>query len=62
MMGMIGYPYTKERVLSLLRNDWKIDEKILKKAYQLQKTLDIPKHYYDKEFEDKVAKKKTGRR
>ncbi|WP_324172386.1 tetratricopeptide repeat protein [Sulfurimonas sp.] len=44
MIGMIGHPYTKERVLGLLRNDWKIDEPTLKKAYELQKTL-VPNPY-----------------
>jgi len=44
MIGMIGHPYTKERVLGLLRDDWKIDEETLKKAYELQKTL-VPNPY-----------------
>ena len=44
MIGMIGHPYTKERVLGLLRDDWKIDEPTLKKAYELQKTL-VPNPY-----------------
>ena len=44
MIGMIGHPYTKERVLGLLRNDWKIDEATLKKAYELQKKL-VPNPY-----------------
>ena len=57
MMGMIGHPYTKERVLGLLRNTWKIDEPTLKKAYQLQKKL-VPDPYYDPEFEAVSASKK----
>ena len=61
MFAMIGHPYTKERVLGLLRDDWKIDESTLKEAYQLQKTL-VPNPYFDKEFEDEKPKKKTGRR
>ena len=44
MIGMIGHPYTKERVLGLLRDDWKIDKPTLKKAYELQKTL-VPNPY-----------------
>ncbi len=44
MIGMIGHPYTKERVLGLLRDDWKIDEATIKKAYELQKTL-VPNPY-----------------
>lgn len=38
-------PYTKESVLTLLRDDWKIDEATLENAYNLQLELDIPKHY-----------------
>ena len=44
MLGMIGHPYTKKRVLGLLRDDWKIDEPTLKKAYELQQTL-VPTPY-----------------
>lgn len=44
MIGMIGHPYTKERVLGLLRDDWKIDEETITKAYELQKTL-VPNPY-----------------
>ncbi len=64
MMGMIGHPYTKERVIGLLRNDWKIDEKTLLKAYTLQKKL-IPNPYLDPEFEAQIPtpqKSKRGRR
>ena len=64
MMGMIGHPYTRERVIGLLRNDWKIDEKTLQKAYILQKKL-IPNPYLDPEFEVQAPaphKNKRGRR
>jgi len=44
MISMIGHPYTKERVLGLLRDDWKIDEVTLKEAYELQKNL-VPNPY-----------------
>lgn len=60
LIALIEYDYTQKEVLDFLKNDWKIDESTIKKAYQLQKTLDIPKHYYDPEFEDKNTKK-TGR-
>ncbi|WP_422079245.1 tetratricopeptide repeat protein [Sulfurimonas sp.] len=41
----IGNGYTKKETLKYLRNDWKVDEKTIKKAYKLQLKLDIPKHY-----------------
>jgi tetratricopeptide (TPR) repeat protein len=61
MMGMIGHPYTRKRVIGLLRNDWKIDKKTLLKAYQLQKKL-IPDPYLDPEFESLIPKPKEGNR
>ncbi|PCI26298.1 MAG: hypothetical protein COB67_10205 [SAR324 cluster bacterium] len=62
ILAMVNYGYTKQEVFNFLRNDWKIDQATIKKAYQLQKTLDIPKHYYDKDLEDTPPKKKIGRR
>ena len=41
----IGSGFTKKETLEYLRNDWKVDEATIKKAYQLQLKLDIPKHY-----------------
>ena len=64
MMGMIGHPYTRERIIGILRNNWKIDEKTLLKAYTLQKKL-IPNPYLDPEFEAQIPapqKSKRGRR
>jgi len=63
VIASIEYGYDKKETFDYLKNDWKIDQATIKKAYQLQKTLDIPKHYYDPELEDKpLPKKKTGRR
>jgi TPR repeat protein len=45
IFAMVNYGYTKDEVLSFLKNDWKLDRDTLQKAYELQKTLDIPKHY-----------------
>ena len=45
IFAMVNYGYTKEEVLDFLKNDWKLDRDTLQKAYELQKTLDIPKHY-----------------
>ncbi|WP_422079253.1 tetratricopeptide repeat protein [Sulfurimonas sp.] len=41
----IGNGFTKKETLKYLRNDWKVDEETIKKAYKLQLKLDIPKHY-----------------
>ncbi|PCI25948.1 MAG: hypothetical protein COB67_10460 [SAR324 cluster bacterium] len=60
-LATIEKSYTKKQILDFLKNDWKIDEATIKKAYHLQKTL-VPNPYYDKEFEEKIAKKKSGRR
>ena len=53
MMGMINHPYTRDRVIGLLKDDWKIDHKTLLKAYQLQKKL-IPDPYTDPIFEKEL--------
>jgi len=44
-LAMANYGYTKEQVFEFLKNTRKIDDETIKKAYQLQQTLDIPKHY-----------------
>ena len=62
VLASIEYGYGKKETFDYLKNDWKIDQATIKKAYQLQKTLDIPKHYYDPELEETPPKKKTGRR
>lgn len=59
-LALIDIKYPKQKVLSYLKTKWNLTDEEIKKAYQLQKTLDIPKHYYDPEFEDKNTKK-TGR-
>jgi len=61
MMGMIGHPYTRERVIGALRYNWKIDEKTLLKAYILQKKL-IPNPYLDPEFEAQIPTPHRNRR
>ena len=64
ILGLIEKGYTKQEVISHLRNDWKIDEKTLQEAYILQKKL-IPNPYIDPEFEAKIPaphKSKRGRR
>ena len=45
ILASAAYDYSKEEVLNALKNDWKIDRETLKKAYDLQLKLDIPKHY-----------------
>ena len=40
----IGKSYSKKEILDFLKNDWKIDEPTLKKAYELQKKL-VPDPY-----------------
>ncbi|PHR55861.1 MAG: hypothetical protein COA44_09475 [Arcobacter sp.] len=60
-IATIDKSYTKKEIFDFLKDDWKIDEATIKKAYHLQKTL-VPNPYYDKEFEEQTVKKKTGRR
>lgn len=43
-IATIDKSYSKKEILDFLRNDWKIDEKTLKKAYELQLTL-VPEPY-----------------
>jgi len=45
ILAMAEYGYTRQEVFDFLKNDWKIDQETLKKAYELQLKLDIPKHY-----------------
>jgi len=44
-LAMINYGYTQKEVFDFLKKERKIGSKTLKKAYDLQLTLDIPKHY-----------------
>ena len=44
-LAWIAYGEPKNDILNFLKNDWKLDRDTLQKAYELQKTLDIPKHY-----------------
>lgn len=59
-LSLANNGHSKQKVLSYLKTKWNLTDEEIKKAYQLQKILDIPKHYYDPEFEDKNTKK-TGR-
>ena len=60
-IATIDKSYTKKEILDFLRNDWKIDEATLKKAYELQKKL-VPYPYYDSEFETtNSVPKKNGK-
>ena len=46
ILATIEYGYGgKKDTLTYLKNKWKIDSLTLQKAYKLQQTLDIPKHY-----------------
>ena len=43
-IATIGKSYSKKEIINFLKNDWKIDEPTLKKAYELQKKL-VPDPY-----------------
>ena len=45
VIAMINYGYTKKQVLKFLKSTRKVDDDTIQKAYKLQQTLDIPKHY-----------------
>jgi len=44
-IALIDIKYPKQKVLTYLKTKWKLTDGELKKAYKLQQTLDIPKHY-----------------
>ena len=44
-LALIAYDEPKADIFDFLQNDWKINQETLQKAYKLQQTLDIPKHY-----------------
>ena len=50
-IALINLKYPKNKVIKYLKTKWHLTDKEIKQAYRLQKTLDIPKHYYDPEFE-----------
>jgi TPR repeat protein len=62
VLAMVNYGYAKEEVFNHLKDDRKLSDEEIKKAYQLQKTLDIPKHYYDAELEENPTSKTTNPR
>ena len=43
---LIGNGYTKKKIFSYMKK-WNLTKDQIKQAYELQKTLDIPKHYTD---------------
>ncbi len=45
ILAGIEYGYDKKQTLKYLKDTWKVTDAELKKAYELQKTLDIPRHY-----------------
>ncbi|WP_324172380.1 tetratricopeptide repeat protein [Sulfurimonas sp.] len=45
VLAGIVYGYDKQETFKYLNKTWKIDEPTMIKAYKLQQTLDIPKHY-----------------
>ena len=51
LISLIDNGYSKTKVIKYLKTKWHLTDKEIKQAYRLQKTLDIPKHYYDPEFE-----------
>lgn len=60
-LATIGRSYSRKVMLNFLRNNWKINEKTLLKAYILQKKL-IPNPYLDPEFEAKIPAPHRNRR
>lgn len=56
MLGMINHPYKKDSIMELLKDDWKIDNITLLKAYKLQKRI-FQDPYRDKNFEELLNKK-----
>ena len=45
ILASIEYGYGEKGTFEYLRKTWKIDKTTLKKAYEFQKKLDIPKYY-----------------
>lgn len=44
-LTLIDNKYSKKKVLTYLTDKWHLTNEEIKKAYKLQLTLDIPKHY-----------------
>jgi TPR repeat protein len=44
-LALIAYGEPKGDILYFLKNDWNLTQDQIKQAYELQKNLDIPKHY-----------------
>ena len=62
MLGLLGKkPEKKDKLIRYLKSKWKLSDKELEEAYELQKTL-VPNPYRDSEFEEDTKKRKAGRR
>ena len=44
-IALINIKYSKDKVVNYLKTKWKLTQDDLNKAYKLQQTLEIPKHY-----------------
>ncbi len=44
-IALIDLKYPKQKVITYLKTKWNLTDEELEKAYKLQQTLDIPKHY-----------------
>lgn len=45
VIALLAYGKRQDEIMDWLKNDWKLDRALLEKAYKLQLTLDIPRHY-----------------
>ena len=52
LINLIAYKHSKTNVFNTLTKKWHLTDKEIKQAYRLQKTLDIPKHYFDPKLEN----------
>jgi len=62
LISLINNGYSNQKFFYYLKTRWSLSDEEIKKAYQLQKTLDIPKHYYDAELEENPTSKTTNPR
>lgn len=59
-LALIDNGFSKKDIFEYLHG-WKLTDEEIKQAYQLQKTLDIPKHYYDPELESELTKQRLDK-
>ena len=51
----INYGYgDTQSTLKYLKDEWNVDDATILKAYEFQKTIDVPKHYYNEAFEKEL--------